>query len=196
MKKCCLWLLTLRVLFSCAACGLRNETARTDTSAVPETVSANAEMTDAVREAARRVPASETAEETAAEDTTPAKITVGWATDSAQAVQAEPHVVETGEYATHIYFLSDKTVRDFRVLSVSLADADDGNFTFRSETKLQFDTLAAGEYLTVETVFWGDLPNNGFSYVDTDGTTRYFTVSQSGEDGSLVTEPFTPAAQE
>ena len=40
------------------------------------------------------------------------------------------------------------------------------------------------------TTFFGDLPNNGVSYVGEDGATRNFAVNVSGEDGSLMLTEF------
>ena len=40
--------------------------------------------------------------------------------------------------------------------------------------------------LLVKFTFFGSIPNNGFSYTDGNGKTRYYSVSQSGKDGSLI----------
>jgi len=57
--------------------------------------------------------------------------------------------------------------------------------TFDVEELYTLDRLTADRPLVVSTTFYGLIPNNGISYVDETGTTRFFAVDMSGEDGSL-----------
>ena len=44
--------------------------------------------------------------------------------------------------------------------------------------------------LLVRFSFIGTIPNNGISYTDDSGKTRYYSISESGMDGSLVFSEF------
>lgn len=95
-----------------------------------------------------------------------------------------------GDYETTVVFRSDAGVRTFRVLALALRDVDAaGRAVFDVSTVLELPALRAGIPLAVPMSFPGDIPNNGFSYVDEQGITRQFTLSMSGRDGSLVIAP-------
>jgi hypothetical protein len=168
------------------------ETAEAETSALP-TEAPSAEETAESETAAPETTAA--AVETTTEDTLPVQVFVQWADAMPKELRkAQQYTVIEDESSTLILFTTNRTARDFRVLGLELADVDDdGNISFRTETLLELDALAPNQPVAIETVFWGDIPNNGFSYVDENGQTQYFSVNISGMDGSLVTEPFIPA---
>ena len=98
--------------------------------------------------------------------------------DEFEAIAEEPQV--------QLVFTSTGVVRDFTVLALTLQDvSEDGKPVFLMEELYSQDMLAPWRPLAVDTVFYGDIPNNGVSYVDENGLTHCFTVSMSGEDGSL-----------
>lgn len=93
-----------------------------------------------------------------------------------------------GEHETAVVFHAEEAVSDFRLLSLALRDVDQaGNAVFDSAEV--FYLAALQKPLSVPMDFPGDVPSNGFSYVDTDGSTKAFSVSLSGKDGSLVVMP-------
>ncbi len=91
------------------------------------------------------------------------------------------------EYAVPVYFSTDTGLTDFAILSLSDAEIDDdGNLSYGTITPVySVNTMASMQYVTADLVFYGTIPNNGFSYTDADGTVKVFTISQSGDDGSL-----------
>ncbi len=94
------------------------------------------------------------------------------------------------EYETRVLFRSKEGVADFKLLSLSLKDVDaNGHATFDIAEVFSTPSLRAGIPLAAPMSFPGDIPSNGFSYTDTDGTTRTYTISVSGRDGSLVVSP-------
>ena len=52
------------------------------------------------------------------------------------------------------------------------------------------DVLRPERPLLVKTALFGSIPNNGFSYTDGYGKIRYYAVSESGMDGSVVFSEF------
>lgn len=85
-----------------------------------------------------------------------------------------------------VLFSAASPVKDFRLLALSLLDADsDGRPVFRSEDVHCQDVLTPERPLVAYLDFFGDLPNNGISFVDEQGGARCFAVSISGRDGSL-----------
>ena len=98
--------------------------------------------------------------------------------------------MEGTEYETRVLFRSEEGVADFKLLSLSLRDVDqNGNAVFDQREIFSRPALRAGIPLAVPMSFPGDIPSNGFSYTDTDGRTKGYSISISGRDGSLVVLP-------
>ena len=128
-------------------------------------------------------------EESVPEETAPANVTALWAEDAAFGNCLEFEADSDSE--TKVVFTTDRTVTDFTLLSVFLEGvAEDGTAEYSCETVYLQETLSPDEPLMVNMTFYGDLPNYGIGYTDTDGTARRFTVSISGEDGSLILAEF------
>lgn len=103
---------------------------------------------------------------------------------------ASEYMAMETEYETRVLFRSEEGARDFRLLSLSLRDVDvNGHATFDVTEVFNIPALRAGIPLAVPMSFPGDIPSNGFSYTDTDGTTKTYAISVSGRDGSLVVSP-------
>jgi|GEM_PF-3063598 len=109
-----------------------------------------------------------------------------WEADSPfERAEYEIVTAAEGDPQAEVVFSARGEVKDFKVLSLALERVeDDGTIRF-SEQVLHTRTLTPGRPLLVRTVFYGDIPNNGISYVDENGELRRFTLSISGEDGSL-----------
>lgn len=96
--------------------------------------------------------------------------------------EAVPSVtVSDDEYATWILFIARRPVSDFQVLALDMND----EFEFEAEPVYSLGTLTPGAPVRVSLAFYGDIPNNGISFVDEDGTLCRYAVDMSGEDGSL-----------
>lgn len=91
------------------------------------------------------------------------------------------------EYAVRLAFVTAETVTDVEFVSLRLENMDaDGNPTWSTETLYSQPVLTPEKPLVAELSFPGDLPAYGIRYTDPSGTMRFFTLSQSGFDGSLV----------
>lgn len=94
------------------------------------------------------------------------------------------------QYDTRVLFRSEEGVADFKLLSLSLKDVDaNGKATFDITEVFSIPNLRAGIPLAVPMSFPGDIPSNGFSYTDKDGSTKAFSIGVSGLDSSLVVLP-------
>ena len=104
----------------------------------------------------------------------------------------EYDVYETGgEYSVKVAFFAQRPLKEFRLLDLFLQDVDeDGNADFLYTERYACDELDPSTPLVADTEFFGSIPNNGISYIDWDGSERYFALSQSGEDGSLQLTEF------
>lgn len=92
-----------------------------------------------------------------------------------------------------VYFSTEQTVKDFKLLSLTLESIDDdGNINFTAEETYKLETMTPEQPLLARMELMGAIPNNGISYVDANGNTRYFTVEVSGYDGSLLMTEFVP----
>ena len=110
--------------------------------------------------------------------------------DYAQGDYANYTIVEfdvTGEESqVRVLFTASAAVTDFKVLSLTCENVDDdGNISFSVQERYTQPELTPDCSLVVGMEFFGSIPNNGISYVDTDGVEKRFAVNMSGEDGSL-----------
>lgn len=92
-----------------------------------------------------------------------------------------------------LYFWTEQTITDFKELSITFESIDDdGNIQFSVEETYNHGTLTPETPLFTRMELIGAIPNNGISYVDGSGNTRYFAVEVSGYDGSLLLTEFIP----
>ena len=99
-------------------------------------------------------------------------------------------VHDDGELSTEIAFRSTRDLQNFQFLSVALEDVNESGAYFTATELYSLDTLTPERPLLVQTSFPGDMPSIGVSYTDADGVTRYYSVSESGYDGSLILSGF------
>ncbi|MBR3569763.1 MAG: hypothetical protein IKN96_03035 [Oscillibacter sp.] len=112
-----------------------------------------------------------------------------WADENASAYDA--FVADDGEYARGIVFSTERILRDFKFLAISLEDVnEDGAGVFSVRELYAQDALTPERPLLIQTSFPGDMPTNGVCYTDNGGATRYFSVAESGYDGSLIVGEF------
>ena len=198
MKRVLIVLLLCAILLT-AACGKNDSPA---SSAAEETIAAPTDVVTTEASADTQTVPDESAAptETAApaqttEESGPVEVTVHWADAVPQdLLKAQQYTAIEDEFSTLVLFKSNRTAKDFRFLGLELVDFDDdGNASFRCETLVKIDAIAPNQPAAIRTAFFGDIPNNGFSFVDENGQTQYYTLSISGENGALVTEPFVPA---
>lgn len=92
-----------------------------------------------------------------------------------------------------VCFTTERTVTDFRVLSLTFVSVDEsGSLVFSTEETHYQEALTPEVPLLVRMELMGTIPNNGISYVDANGATRYFALEVSGFDGSLLLSAFEP----
>jgi len=86
---------------------------------------------------------------------------------------------------TPVQFMASEDIKNFRIVSVSLALAeDDGVYCTENEVLYTKDELLKGGTVTANVVFHGDLPEYGIVYEDSEGNTVRNTLQLSGRDGS------------
>ncbi|MDO4845978.1 MAG: hypothetical protein Q3977_05120 [Oscillospiraceae bacterium] len=96
---------------------------------------------------------------------------------------------EDAKFDTTVVFRSAEHLTDFRLLALEFSDIDaDGSAIF-SATEVFRRPEFGGVPFLVPMNFPGDIPSNGFSYTEADGTVKTFSISVSGKDGSLVIQP-------
>ena len=95
--------------------------------------------------------------------------------------------VDESEYSTMILFIAEGTITDFNFLSLTVTDVDEnGKMSFDKEILYTLDTMYENKPVEVTLTFYGDTPAYGISYKDASGATKNFTVTLSGEDGSVI----------
>ena len=109
-----------------------------------------------------------------------------WARD---VKQLGPHDVFTAgqtEPLAGIVFSVNNPIKNFKVLSLHFKDFSDGKPVFLVKELYTKDVFHPDRQLLVKFSFIGSIPNNGISYTDGNGKTWYYSISESGMDGSLV----------
>ena len=94
--------------------------------------------------------------------------------------------VEHTDYETMVLFQPSEDISNFKLLSLEFQDVDSsGHAIFGISEILEIPVLKADTPLAVPLSFPGDIPSSGFSYEDSDGTVKQYSISMSGKDGSL-----------
>ena len=204
MKKL-LWIGLLCALLALTACGTEKapqpdvpdtgaSAAGTAAEAQSESLIFAEELQTTEEAASETVPAETAAQTQTTQDSTPVRVQVREAKKNDPALaSAKTYTAIDDDPSVQLLFTAEGTPRDFRFLAIEFTDVGSGGeFLFNCKTLLEIpsDVLRTGA--AVSTVFYGDIPNNGYSYVDENGETQYYSIAFSGEDGSLITEPFTP----
>lgn len=120
-----------------------------------------------------------------------AKVTADYSENISDYAEYITYTVDESEYSTKILFMAEGTVTDFSFLSLSIKDVDEnGKATFDTESLYKLDKLTEEKPLEVTLTFYGDSPAYGISYKDAQGVTKNYTVTISGEDGSVILSEF------
>lgn len=120
----------------------------------------------------------------------PAKVQVGSGEVLGTYTDCTEFVADESEYQTRVVIYTDKNITDFRFLSLEYLDMQDENTVIYNVDVLYYkDVVSPDCPMVVDMTFWGDMPSYGYSYTD-DAGEHFFSLSQSGFDGSIVTESF------
>ncbi len=106
--------------------------------------------------------------------------------------EALPSVfVSDDEYSVWVMFSARRPVTNFEVLDLEMTyDEANDSFSFNTETLYAREALTPDQPIRVRLAFYGDIPNNGVSFVDEDGTLCHYALDMSGEDGTLYLSAF------
>jgi len=95
-------------------------------------------------------------------------------------------IIDASDPLAKVVFTANITVEDFKYLEILLTDCVGDMCSFDIVEELySINELRPERPLVIGMVFMGSIPNRGISFVDETGTTRYFSINQSGRDGSL-----------
>lgn len=119
---------------------------------------------------------------------TPVAIHIYWASDYTGRVDDYDYYNLADYDNEHLILITtDRKVTDFKVLSLEYQDVtQDGTLLFHETELYHQDQLTPERPFVVGMDLIGTIPNNGISYVDSNGDYRRFAVTESGEDGSLM----------
>lgn len=79
-----------------------------------------------------------------------------------------------------------KTVTDFKYFEISLTDCVEDKCYFDIVEEIDSTNSVSPELpVLIGIGFRGSIPDRGISFVDETGTTRYYSINQSGKDGSV-----------
>lgn len=95
-------------------------------------------------------------------------------------------------YVTSVAITADKPLENVRFTSLSYSDSFSGIRYATREVLYQLERLPADTVLILNMTFHGDMTTYGLRFTDGDNSIRYFAISQSGKDGSLVFREYYP----
>lgn len=100
---------------------------------------------------------------------------------------AEVIVIDDNIPDSKIRFFIKDNISDFTVLNITITGiTEDGDLIYTSSTAYEGGSYKSGDELILEMSFPGDIPNYAISFVDSAGEEHVLTVSESGNDGSIV----------
>lgn len=126
--------------------------------------------------------------ETAVINLANAIVSVDYASDDflAQTGTYDEVIIDDSNVLTRLVFTVNIKVKDFKYLEILLTDCIDDKCSFDVVEELySINELRPERTLVIGMEFVGSIPNRGISFVDETGTTRYFSINQSGKDGSV-----------
>lgn len=134
--------------------------------------------------------ATEVEESEETEDTVGVTAMWGDSVETAEIVYEE-FIMDNSDWKTKVYFAAAGTAREFKLLSLMTQDVDaNGKPSFEESVLYEYGDLEDGKGLMASLVFYGDLPEYGYSYLDEKGTLHKYYMEISGEDGSLLTTSY------
>lgn len=113
-----------------------------------------------------------------------------WEKDVKQLGPHDTFVAGQGESYAGVVFSVNKPIKNFKVLSLHFKEFKNDKPVFLFKELYTKELFHPDRQLLVKFTFFGSIPNNGISYTDPTGKTRYYTVDASGKDGSLLFTEF------
>lgn len=104
---------------------------------------------------------------------------------------ADIFMAEPTERAVMLEFSTQVPVKNFRLLRLEFSRFNEDDMpVFAVEALYERDWLTPERPLAAGIAFYGTIPHYGFSYEDEQGDDKYFSVYESGYDGSLQMSEF------
>lgn len=100
----------------------------------------------------------------------------------------EEYIVDESEYTVKIAFSTDKQIKDVNITSLTY---EEHGFVVDS-VLYTIDKIDSNTAFVIGVVFYGDMTTYGVSFTDLNNETHYYSLSQSGFDGSLVANEYIP----
>ncbi len=98
----------------------------------------------------------------------------------------DEYTIDISEYAAKVVFTTDGTVRDFKLIALTVMSInDEGEVSFAFDDLYEYGELTPERGLAVMMNLPETIPFYGISYTDGTGNTRIFSVNLSGYDGSV-----------
>ena len=99
-------------------------------------------------------------------------------------------VYNNPEYQMNVLITTDQPISDLKIYSAQMGTVtDDATGFFVYEVLYELEDLYPDTPLLYVTEFPGDMPSRVVTYKDTNGEEKAFSLSMSGNDGSLVAAP-------
>lgn len=121
-------------------------------------------------------------------------VDIYWAEDGAAWITDEyDEYTSTGavDPTVGVMIVPREKVTKFKFLDIQLENVtEDGDSEFSVIEQVTFATLVPERPLVVYLSMIGTIPNNGISFVNSLGNTRYFAIVESGKDGSVMLQEF------
>ena len=109
-----------------------------------------------------------------------------WESDVKQMGPHDVFVASESDPKVGVVFSVNNPIKNFKVLSLQFKDFQNDKPVYLVKELYTKEVFRPDRQLLVKFTFFGSIPNNGISYTDPNGKTRYYAVSQSGMDGSLI----------
>lgn len=168
MKKL-LIILTMALMIILTACGEDGASMSTDHSrSVPTDSSAS-------------VPVS-------GSETTKAVVCIDYADETLLADSSgfDELIDDDSEYQVKAVLTTNIAVKEFRYVELGFAEGNGETAFYVADELYSQDELSPERPLVIGMAFAGAIPDRGISFVDETGAIRYYSISMSGENGSLL----------
>jgi len=97
----------------------------------------------------------------------------------------EKFTMDETEPVTELLLTAEGTVRDLKLLELEFVEvSNEGKVKYNTKEMYTAEKFSPDYPIAIKVTFYGSIPRYGITYIEGNGNKKYFSINQSGMDGS------------